>query len=181
MQNPNAVDNPFGTNTEELYNQYKEYYDKVVDLTFEAEERLNDVNASIIDSYEDIADRQEKVFDGYDKINKELERTSDRVALWQGEDAYGEQAKIDKQRAKTAQKAAEEAYKIYRKYDNQLEKARAKQEAERPKRIADAQAEVNRIQAALNKDKNNKDLQQQLANAKVVLAQAKYDDSEEVQ
>ena len=65
MNDPTVVDNPFGTNTEELYQEYLDYYQKVADLTLEAEERMEAVNESIINAYDEMAERQEELLDQY--------------------------------------------------------------------------------------------------------------------
>lgn len=180
IRNPNAVDNPYGTNTQALYDAYKEQYQKVTDAALEAEERMENVHDSILEAYDKMAEQQDEFIQKYDRVDEQLERTADRVALFKGEDAYADQAAIEEQRAKVALAAGRSNLKILDKYSQQLAKEREKQELERPKKIADAEKEVNRLQKALNKDKNNLDLQQQLATAKIVLEQAKYDDTEEV-
>lgn len=180
IQNPNAVDNPYGTNTQALYDAYQEQYKKVTDAALEAEERMEAVHESIIEAYDKMAEQQDELVQQYDRVDEQLNRTADRVSLYRGEDAYADQATISKQRAKVALEAGKSSLKALDKYRQQLAKAQEQQELERPQKIAAAEAEVTRLQMALNEDKNNLDLQQQLATAKTVLEQAKYDDSEEI-
>jgi hypothetical protein len=68
---------------------------------------------SAVKTMEESADRQEKVLKKYEKIQDDLERTSKRVALWQGDDAYKEQAEISKQMAETAKSAAKAKKELY--------------------------------------------------------------------
>lgn len=180
IQNPNAVDNPYGTNTQALYDAYQEQYQKVTDAALEAEERMESVHESIIEAYDKMAEQQDELVQQYDRIDEQLNRTADRISLYRGEDAYADQATISKQRAKVALEAGKSSLKALDKYRQQLAKAQEQQELERPQKVAAAEAEVARLQMALNADKNNLDLQQQLATAKTVLEQAKYDDSEEI-
>ncbi len=180
IQNPNAVDNPYGTNTQALYDAYQEQYQKVTDAALEAEERMESVHESVIEAYDKMAEQQDELVQQYDRVDEQLNRTADRISLYRGEDAYADQATISKQRAKVALEAGKSSLKALDKYRQQLAKAQEQQELERPQKVAAAEAEVARLQMALNADKNNLDLQQQLATAKTVLEQAKYDDSEEI-
>lgn len=180
IQNPNAVDNPYGTNTQALYDAYQEQYQKVTDAALEAEERMESVHESVIEAYDKMAEQQDELVQQYDRVDEQLNRTADRISLYRGEDAYADQATISKQRAKVALEAGKSSLKALDKYRQQLAKAQEQQELERPQKVAAAEAEVARLQMALNEDKNNLDLQQRLATAKTVLEQAKYDDSEEI-
>ena len=141
---------------------------------------MESVHESIIEAYDKMAEQQDELVQQYDRVDEQLNRTADRVSLYRGEDAYADQAIISKQRAKVALEAGKSSLKALDKYRQQLAKAQEQQELERPQKVAAAEAEVARLQMALNADKNNLDLQQQLATAKTVLEQAKYDDSEEI-
>lgn len=96
-ENPGAEDNPFGEDTAALYEAYQDAYDRMSDLALEAEQTWEDLQESIIDGYDEMADREQEQIERYDRLTDRLETIADTHALVYGDDAYENISKIYRQ------------------------------------------------------------------------------------
>jgi hypothetical protein len=94
MDNPDAEDNPFGDNTQALYEAYEETYKALGNDLLEAEKAAEELQQHILDGYDDIADKQKENLEDFDRINDRLDHYSKMFELINGPGHYKENAQL---------------------------------------------------------------------------------------
>lgn len=97
MNGTNTESNPFGKNAAALKDAYKDAYERVKKLQEDFDKTVEAARDARIKLMEQQADEVDYVIDGYDRILDRLEKVSDTYTLYYGEDSYNDILKIMQQ------------------------------------------------------------------------------------
>lgn len=118
-ENPSLSDNPFGENTAALKEAYEDALKRAIDLTNDWQELQEDIVDNVIDSYDEINDKQERQMEEYEHIANQLEYLMDIYALSYGDESYKALSDIGKQQAEVLKQQLGQQVAIYNYWSQQ--------------------------------------------------------------
>lgn len=122
-KDPSLKDNPFGNNQKALAEAYQEGYERVLELSQDWQDLQEDIIDSVIDGYDEIADKQDRQLGKYTRLADQLEQLADNYALSYGDESYQALSDIGKQQGETLRAQLQQYKEIYKYWQEQYQEA----------------------------------------------------------
>ena len=122
-KDPSLKDNPFGDNQKALVEAYQEGYERVLELSQDWQNLQENIVEDVIDGFDEIADKQDRQLEKYERLTEELENLADIYALSYGDESYKALTDIGKRQAETLKAQLGQYVNIYNYWQEEYQKA----------------------------------------------------------